>query len=302
AGGRRLDDRVGLGGRGVRRYGIARGGVRGRLAHPRPRRRRAAARRRSRVVRDPAPITRRVGWRRGEPPGATLSREWLVTNGLGGYAAGTVAGAATRRFHGVLIAALPAPLGRYLALAALDETLRLDHDVGERLSGSSPFGGPVRTLTDILHEFALEDGLPVWTWQVGAVRIEKRLLMPHLRNTVHVTYAVRDAPGVTTLELLPRFNVRRHDGSVETLHARCPGHATDRPSFPYEIEESVRGIELRAEGVPPIRLAPVGPRPARLLRAEDTIELLYAMERERGYDFRGPVASPRRWDVLLHPP
>src|SRR5262249_27141774 len=93
---RRLDDPVGLGGRGVRRYGIARGGVRGRLAHPRPRRRRAAARRRSRVVRDPAPITRRVGWRRGEPPGATLSREWLVTNGLGGYAAGTVAGAATR--------------------------------------------------------------------------------------------------------------------------------------------------------------------------------------------------------------
>jgi predicted glycogen debranching enzyme len=250
---------------------------------------------------DAAPITRRVGWRRGEAPAATLSREWLVTNGLGGYAAGTVAGAATRRFHGVLIAALPAPLGRYLALAALDETLRLDHDAGERLSGSSPFGGPVRTPTDTLLEFALEDGLPVWTWQVGAVRIEKRLLMPHLRNTAHVTYAVRDAPGVVTLELLPRFNVRPHEGSVETLHARRPDRPADRPSFPYDIEESVRGIEVRAEGVPPIRLALVGPRPARLLRAEDTVELLYAMERERGYDFRGPVASPGRWDVLLEP-
>ena len=250
---------------------------------------------------DAAPITRRVGWRRGEAPAATLSREWLVTNGLGGYAAGTVAGAATRRFHGVLIAALPAPLGRYLALAALDETVRLDHDGGERLSGSSPFGGPVRTPTDTLLEFALEDGLPVWTWQVGAVRIEKRLLMPHLRNTAHVTYAVRDAPGVITLELLPRFNVRPHEGSVETLHARRPDRPADRPSFPYDIEESVRGIEVRAEGVPPIRLALVGPRPARLLRAEDTVELLYAMERERGYDFRGPVASPGRWDVLLEP-
>jgi hypothetical protein len=56
-------------------------------------------------------ITRRVGWRRGDPVSAMLSREWLVTNGLGGYASGTVSGVSTRRFHGVLIAALPAPLG-----------------------------------------------------------------------------------------------------------------------------------------------------------------------------------------------
>src|SRR5262247_3619149 len=120
-----------------------------------------------------API-RRIEWPGRQEIDGFLRKEWLVTNGLGGYAAGTVAGAATRRFHGVLIAALPAPLGRYLALAALDETLRLDRDAGERLSGSSPFGGPVRTPTDTLLEFALEDGLPVWTWQVGAVRIEKR--------------------------------------------------------------------------------------------------------------------------------
>jgi predicted glycogen debranching enzyme len=252
-------------------------------------------------VTDAAPIIRRVGWSRGEPASAMLSREWLVTNGLGGYAAGTVAGAATRRFHGVLIAALPAPLGRHLALAGLEETLWLEPDVSERLSGSAPFGGPVHTPADSLREFALEDGLPVWTWQVGSVRLEKRLLMPHLRNSVHVMYAVRDAPGVITLELLPRFNVRPHEGSVETLHARCPDRPVDRPSFPYDVEESVRGIEVRAESVPPIRLALVGPRPVRLLRADDVVELLYAVERERGYDFRGPVASPGHWDVLLEP-
>jgi hypothetical protein len=56
---------------------------------------------------------------------ALLLREWLVTNGIGGYASGTIGGAATRRYHGLLIAALPAPLGRMLMLNCLSELLRL---------------------------------------------------------------------------------------------------------------------------------------------------------------------------------
>ncbi len=249
---------------------------------------------------DAGAITRRVGWRRGDPVSAMLSREWLVTNGLGGYACGTVAGVSTRRFHGVLIAALPAPLGRCLALAALDETLRLD-GAAARLSGSAPFGGPVRTPEDSLSEFALEDGLPVWTWDVGSVRLEKRVLMSHLRNTVHVTYALRSAPGVITLELRPYFNVRPHEGSVESLHARCPDTPEDTPSFPYHVEECDRGLEVLAARVPPIRLALVGPRTARLLPGAETVDLLYATERDRGYDFCGPIASPGRWELLLQP-
>src|SRR6188508_1951741 len=54
-----------------------------------------------------------------------LTREWLVTNGLGGYASGTVSGVATRRYHGLLIAALPAPLGRMMTLSHLSEKVRL---------------------------------------------------------------------------------------------------------------------------------------------------------------------------------
>lgn len=57
---------------------------------------------------------------------ATLSREWLVTNGIGGYAAGTVAGALTRSYHGLLVAALGPPLGRTLLLAKLDESVHYD--------------------------------------------------------------------------------------------------------------------------------------------------------------------------------
>src|SRR5438128_1476181 len=58
-------------------------------------------------------------------PDVLLTREWLVANGLGGYASGTVAGVVSRRYHGLLIAALPAPLGRMLMLNHLSELLRL---------------------------------------------------------------------------------------------------------------------------------------------------------------------------------
>ena len=66
-----------------------------------------------------------LGWQNGEPLEALVSREWLVTNGLGGYASGTIGGAVTRRFHGKLIAALPSPHGRTMMLNHLAEVVRL---------------------------------------------------------------------------------------------------------------------------------------------------------------------------------
>src|SRR5947207_81954 len=70
-----------------------------------------------------------------------LTREWLVTNGLGGYASGTVAGAATRRFHGLLIAALPGALGRVMMLNHLSEQVRLPDGQTVQLGGEERAGG-----------------------------------------------------------------------------------------------------------------------------------------------------------------
>jgi len=58
-------------------------------------------------------------------PASLLTREWLVTNGLGGYASGTLAGVPTRRYHGLLVAAMPAPVGRAFMLGQIEEVLRL---------------------------------------------------------------------------------------------------------------------------------------------------------------------------------
>src|ERR1700682_3799854 len=121
-----------------------------------PPRRRARA---ARLLRDQL-MASRVCYRRGDPPAALLEREWLVTNGLGGYASGTASCAPTRRYHGYLIAALPPPHGRVLYLNHLEERARFDDD-GREL---------VLCREAALEQLRVEGGLPPWRHR----RLQKR--------------------------------------------------------------------------------------------------------------------------------
>ena len=123
-------------------------------------------------------------------------REWLVTNGLGGYASGTVAGVVNRRYQGLLIASLPAPLGRLVMLNHLLERVRLPNHHVAWLGDEDAVAGPnTADRFEHLVEFRLELGLPVWRYQLPGATIEKRILMPYGQNTVHVTYRLaRRAP------------------------------------------------------------------------------------------------------------
>src|ERR1700733_7693382 len=107
---------------------------------------------------------------------ALLTREWIVTNGLGGYASGTIAGACTRRYHSLLIAALPAPLGRMVMFNHLSEELKFEDRSSTRLDtlelSDSVFEPRIAALT----EFRLEMGLPVWHYEIGDFQLEKRVL------------------------------------------------------------------------------------------------------------------------------
>src|SRR4051812_13170944 len=102
-----------------------------------------------------------------------IEHEWLVTNGLGGYASGTIAGAATRRYHGLLIAAHPAPLGRIILLSHISEQFRVPDQstftVGVIEQAQQPL--EVERLS-VLKEFRLEMGLPVWTYEIGGQVVE----------------------------------------------------------------------------------------------------------------------------------
>ena len=105
-------------------------------------------------------------------PEAT-TREWLVTNGLGGYASGTVSGIITRRFHGVLVAALPAPHGRTMMLNYLAEMLVFADGRMVRLGSQERPSGPRSCSPEArLLEFTLEDGLPVWRYEHEGTVVE----------------------------------------------------------------------------------------------------------------------------------
>src|SRR5438876_1349987 len=95
-----------------------------------------------------------------------LTREWLVTNGLGGYASGTIAGVASRRYHSLLIAALPAPLGRQVMLNHLAEMVRLPGGTTFLFGGEERADALDLRGTEYLAEFRLEEGLPVWRYEL----------------------------------------------------------------------------------------------------------------------------------------
>src|SRR6476620_2598232 len=128
-------------------------------------------------------IVRHMPWARNQSEReALLTREWLVTNGLGGYASGTVAGVSTRRYHGLLIAAMPTPLGRMMMLNQLGEKVRLADGTNVLLSGEERVPHLRVHGADFLREFRLENGLPVWRFRMGNVVIEKRIFMPRQQN------------------------------------------------------------------------------------------------------------------------
>jgi predicted glycogen debranching enzyme len=132
---------------------------------------------------------------------AASEREWLVADGLGGYAMGTVGGLRTRRYHGLLIVATRPPGGRMLGLAALDPILiigerRIPLAVHEWSSGAIDPNGHVH-----LESFEIVDGLPKWRWTVGDVAIEREIAMDHGRSSVAVVHRVVRTPGPVALEL-----------------------------------------------------------------------------------------------------
>lgn len=124
-----------------------------------------------------------------------LEREWLVTNGLGGFAAGTVAGALTRRYHGLLIAALHPPVARRLLVAKLDETARVDGEAFPLYTNIWQTGVEQPAGCQFLRCFDLAEGVPTWTFELGPARLIKQIWMEPGQNVTFVRYALaRAAP------------------------------------------------------------------------------------------------------------
>lgn len=213
-----------------------------------------------------------------------LTREWIVTNGLGGYASGTVSGAITRKYHGLLISALPAPMGRTVMWSYLSETLEFADGETVSLGAEERAGGQLDLrAADYLHEFRLEDGLPVWSYRVRDLLLEKRVVMLHLQNTVYLSYRLLHGKDRPLLRLRPAFHFRHHEAPVD-----------QGPLEPYQVIAWQKKYEVSAAqtGLPPVRLK-VSHEDAQFTASPRHIhQVVYRVEQQRGYAHEGDLWSP----------
>src|SRR5271157_2538436 len=119
---------------------------------------------------------------------AAEQREWLVTNGIGGFASGTVAGVLTRRYHGLLVAALNPPLGRTLLVSHVQEFVEYDGGRYEFSSCRWAGGSIAPDGHRSIESFRIEGTTPVWTFSFADAQLEKWLWMEQGANTTYVTY------------------------------------------------------------------------------------------------------------------
>ena len=143
------------------------------------------------------------------------TREWLVTNGLGGYASGTVLGVTTRRYHGILIAAMPAPLGAHSHAQPPDGASPPKTGPRSTFPPGDLFASRLSGIDPHLRSSAWKRGLPVWRYEIGEIVIEKRIILPHHQNTTHVSYRVVSGPQRIRLQLRPAVHFRPHDAAGE---------------------------------------------------------------------------------------
>ncbi len=221
-------------------------------------------------------------------PFLSTAKEWLVTNGLGGYASGTIANALTRRYHGYLVAALEPPLGRTVLLSKLDETVMYNHHhyplyTNQWQHGQGPFEPPG---FHYLEHFHLEGTTPVWTYACADARLEKRLWMQRGENTTYIRYDLRQGNLPLTLSIKVLANYKDFHHNI---------HAGD---WQMQVESIPLGLKI---------LAFAGAKPFYVLSDKAEIRPAHdwyyayflAREADRGLDAVGDQLCVGQFEVTL---
>ncbi|MGH1362688.1 MAG: amylo-alpha-1,6-glucosidase [Calditrichia bacterium] len=203
--------------------------------------------------------------------------EWLETNGLGGWASSTITGAQTRRYHGLLVAALDPPVSRKVLLSKLDETLILND---KRIQlGSNRYPGVVHPTGYTYLERFEKEVFPVFYYRIGDVFIRKTIVALHNENTTVILYEILESSGKFELELQPFIAFR------------------DYHSLAKENSQINPGVLLQDQG---ICIKPYQDMPELYLQCAPAVwqsqplwyrNVEYDMERYRGLDFHEDLFS-----------
>lgn len=207
-----------------------------------------------------------------------IRREWLETNGLGGWSSSTISGAHTRRYHGLLVAATRPPVGRMVMLSKLDETIEVE---GQRLEMTTNiYVGAVHPQGYRYLQNFTKDFFPVFTYEAAGVRLQKSIAAVYGENTTLILYEVSGASPTFTLELRP-FMAGRDYHSLS--------HANEQITKNFEFENDVFAARLY-EGLPELYLLIPG---ATFETQPDWFyNFEYLVEKARGQDFQEDLFTP----------
>lgn len=241
-----------------------------------------------------------------------LQTEWLLTNGLGGFAFGTALGANTRRYHGLLVASTIPPLGRVVALHSVIEQLitpdgpvnlalpQFELPQGEARSGApnddmagnvadeSPYAMPAGQRCYLLRFEHEPPNRALWVYRVGQVVIEKELAIRPWGNVAELSYCLRHIPGPMTLRLRPMVALRDFHALRHERDGAPACDAVGRNNFKLTQD----GVTMSLEGLG-------GSNMERVRDPQWWRNFTYEQDAKRGQDFTEDVFSPGVYEAKV---
>jgi len=215
-----------------------------------------------------------------------VEREWLLTNGIGGFASSTIIGANTRRYHGLLIASLKPPVQRHLIISQINESISINNLDYDLYSFKTP--GCVLEGFRYLQKFEF-DSIPGFVYAVEDVLVEKKVCMVYGKNTVCITYHIINGVNSIKIRLAPLVNFRDYHGESRRHHMQfsrktCPNGIKINP---YNLDLTI-GIYC-TEGT--------------FIKLEDCwfYNMQYPIEMERGLNYTEDHYIPGYFEVEVEP-
>ena len=214
-----------------------------------------------------------------------LKKEWLVTNGIGGFASSTIIGANTRKYHGLLVVPIIPPARRRLILSKIDESIIIDKRKYELFTNV----GKNYISQGYKYQISFEKSmLPVFQYKVEDVEITKIICMEHFKNTVGVYYKIKNGKKSSKLILTPVMNFRNAHG-INKNHI-------------FKVDQKVKGqkLELKIDDGNPIYIKINDGK--YIEHHNDTFfNMFYIEEEKRGFEAEENHTVPGRYEIELEP-
>lgn len=216
-----------------------------------------------------------------------LTKEWIITNGIGGFASSSILGINTRKYHGLLIASMTPPARRYLILSKVDESITID---GKTTPIFSNMGMSYIT-KGYEHQVSFEKNeLPVFTYEVQGMTITKTICLAYGKNTVGILYQIKNGKKQARLTLAPVINFR-------DFHSMNTNHQ-------FSLREQIKGNKVRIV-VDDKREFPIYIRASEGMYIEhhDDVfrSMFYVEEQKRGFYPEENHAVPGRYEIEIAP-